>query len=62
MVLKTRPDRLVRSVQPGTGHQFGPVKISKIDENWLNRSKIGLNWEPEAKLVFALVWFLKLWL
>ena len=41
MVLKTRPDRLVRSVQPGTGHQFGPVKIPKTDENWLNRSKWG---------------------
>ena len=31
MVLKTGPDRLARSIQLGTEHQSGPIKLIKTD-------------------------------
>ena len=41
IVLKTGPDRPVRSVQPGTGSQSGPVKTPKTGQQPENRPKTG---------------------
>ena len=53
-ILKTRPDRPVRPVQPETGSQSGPVKTQKLVNNRSktgkpvnNRAKTGV--EPEIK-------------
>ena len=46
IVLKTRPDRPVRPVQPGTGSQSGPVKTPKTGQQPVkNMAKTGV--EPE---------------
>ena len=46
IVLKTKPDRQVRPVQPGTGSQSDPVKTPKTGQQLVkNMAKTGV--EPE---------------
>ena len=40
-ILKTRPDRPVRPVQPETGSQSGPVKTPKIGQQPVKNRKTG---------------------
>ena len=44
IVLKTRPNWLVRSVQLRIGYWFSPVKISKFGQNWELEANLVLPW------------------
>ena len=65
IVLKTRPDRPVRPVQPGTGSQPGPVKTPKTGQQLIKkrktRQKPRLNRKLKKKTVWCPVRFLKPW-